>query len=324
MQADPTIQSPQNLQNYNRFSYVDNNPLTATDPSGYRKFWKQKWFKKAVVTVVVIVVSAYTAGAAYAAMASYGTIAAGAAAGAASGAIMGAVSGFAATGNLAGAVRGALTGAAVGAVTGAAGGALGQGTLGRMLNGGLNGYMQTGTTEGFARGMLSGAVPTDLGMTESFNTNAWANAAINVARDGIRGGIINGSDGARTSIAAGLTMNAVGHGIGLIRTGSFGEFSRGGWNYTVNSLPENADAITLGNVVHYNGANAGDWSKDYTSWLISHEMEHAQAQSAMGVAYVPAHLVSQSTGLYFGEEAPYTAYPYGSNPPRNNSPSWYW
>lgn len=35
LQADPHIQAPSNLQNYNRYSYVLNNPLTYTDPSGY-------------------------------------------------------------------------------------------------------------------------------------------------------------------------------------------------------------------------------------------------------------------------------------------------
>ena len=35
MSADPFIQSPDNLQSYNRYSYVLNNPLCYTDPSGY-------------------------------------------------------------------------------------------------------------------------------------------------------------------------------------------------------------------------------------------------------------------------------------------------
>lgn len=37
LSPDPVTQAPENGQNYNRYSYVDNNPLRYTDPSGYRK-----------------------------------------------------------------------------------------------------------------------------------------------------------------------------------------------------------------------------------------------------------------------------------------------
>lgn len=37
LSPDPFVQSPLNLQNYNRYSYVLNNPLLLTDPTGY--FW---------------------------------------------------------------------------------------------------------------------------------------------------------------------------------------------------------------------------------------------------------------------------------------------
>jgi RHS repeat-associated protein len=40
--ADPTISQPNNTQNYNRYSYVDNNPLSATDPTGFKKNLNKK------------------------------------------------------------------------------------------------------------------------------------------------------------------------------------------------------------------------------------------------------------------------------------------
>jgi len=35
LSADPLIQAPENLQSFNRYSYVFNNPLSSTDPSGF-------------------------------------------------------------------------------------------------------------------------------------------------------------------------------------------------------------------------------------------------------------------------------------------------
>lgn len=42
--ADPIVQAPNDLQSYNRYAYVRNNPLTLTDPSGYS--WLSKTWKK--------------------------------------------------------------------------------------------------------------------------------------------------------------------------------------------------------------------------------------------------------------------------------------
>ena len=38
---DPFVQEPHNPSNYNRYSYVLNNPLKYTDPSGYQKTWRK-------------------------------------------------------------------------------------------------------------------------------------------------------------------------------------------------------------------------------------------------------------------------------------------
>ena len=50
MSADPYIQAPDDLQSFNRYAYVRNNPLNLTDPSGFFS-WRQEWrnFKKNVV-----------------------------------------------------------------------------------------------------------------------------------------------------------------------------------------------------------------------------------------------------------------------------------
>jgi RHS repeat-associated protein len=111
MQSDPNIDGVTNLQGFNRYSYVSNNPLSFTDPSGYflsglkkalkktvnrwQKGLDKNWskYRRAIVTVVVIAAVAYTGGAAYKAYAAYGAASAGAAAGMATGALTGAIAG---------------------------------------------------------------------------------------------------------------------------------------------------------------------------------------------------------------------------------------
>ena len=56
MSADPFIQAAGELQNYNRYSYVLNNPLGLTDPSG---FFFKKFFKKFLRPIIAIAVAVY-------------------------------------------------------------------------------------------------------------------------------------------------------------------------------------------------------------------------------------------------------------------------
>ncbi len=110
LSADTIIQAPHDSQSYNRYSYVRNNPLVFTDPSGhswFSKLWKKikKWARTNVSIIVAAVIVAGTMGYGLLApwLAGMNTIAAGALAGFASGGIM--------TGSLKGALQGALFGA---------------------------------------------------------------------------------------------------------------------------------------------------------------------------------------------------------------------
>jgi RHS repeat-associated protein len=62
MQAYPMVQAPENCQNLNRYSYVLNNPLSYTDPSGY--FFSNQWdnIKPFVGVIVGVALGAFCGG----------------------------------------------------------------------------------------------------------------------------------------------------------------------------------------------------------------------------------------------------------------------
>ena len=160
MQADPTIQAPLDLQNFSRYSYVMNNPLSMTDPSGFNwlsKTWKKAWKNDVFKTVVFVVAVVYTGGAAYAAFATSAAMTAAATTaamwGAGIGAVIGGYSGYQA-GGVSGMLKGALAGAVVGGVTGAAGVYASWGAssvVSGAIQGGLGGF-GTGIAVGYQGG----------------------------------------------------------------------------------------------------------------------------------------------------------------------------
>ncbi|MCI0504764.1 MAG: hypothetical protein L0Z73_01500 [Gammaproteobacteria bacterium] len=335
--ADPYVKFAGSTQGFNRYSYTDNNPLSRVDMDGYGWLSKQwKKYKKTITTIAVVALAAYTGGLAYnaaywataanSASLTAMSVAGGAAAGAASGALIGAASGYAATGTLKGALSGAALGGITGGIGGAAGGYFGNGLIGRALNGGLNGAMQTGSIEGFARGMVAGAIPSDLGLTDAYMNNAWGNAGINVVRDGIRGAIVDGEQGAKRAIAWGLGNNMFGHLHGMLfSNGSSPRFSQGAWHYVVDNIIGGPPAITFGNVISYDADMmlliSNHWSNwgalnaipSYADSTRMHELEHVYAQSSLNASYLPLHAISQWSGSYFLETGPYMPnYGYGA------------
>ena len=105
LQADPVVQDPTNSQSLNRYSYVWNNPLNATDPSG---FFLKKLFKAIneffgdFAPIVSIAVSAFLPGAGFMSfLGDFGAVVA-----------SGFIAGGIATGSLRGAVFGAFSAAA--------------------------------------------------------------------------------------------------------------------------------------------------------------------------------------------------------------------
>jgi RHS repeat-associated protein len=153
VQADPIVQDATDLQAYNRYSYVRNNPLTLTDPSGFS--WLSKTWKKIkknwrVIAAVVIAV-----------VAPYALPLIGISSPIAIGAIAGGLAGYVTTGSLEGALLGAVSGAAFGALHGWSpnGGLWSAGGLGKVAAhgfvGGVTSVMQGGK---FGHGFLSAGV----------------------------------------------------------------------------------------------------------------------------------------------------------------------
>lgn len=159
LQADPFIQAVTDTQSFNRYSYVMNNPLNTTDPSGFiwSKLWKElKPFVGAIVTIVVSVVCtvcgpmvAGAIGGAVGAAVNGGNIIMGAAFGAFSGAVGGleGISGFIARGMLGG------------MQTAIAGGKFGHGFAAAGI-GGLGG--RTSSTAGFVRSSILGGTASEI------------------------------------------------------------------------------------------------------------------------------------------------------------------
>ncbi|NHQ94337.1 hypothetical protein GYK42_28635 [Janthinobacterium lividum] len=202
MQGDPFIQDPMNLQNYNRYAYCYNNPMTCTDPSGYLfggmfnvPFIDNAWnnhIKKYAPVIAAVVISVYLPGSNF-------LIGLGAEGAVAQAAVTGFISGTVATGNVKGGLQGAFTaGMFAGAgnviaggnfLTGASEAAAWSGAAGIALHGVVGCATSSATGGSCGSGALSAAFTKALASTEFMKSvtesgNKLSGAAISAAAGG--------------------------------------------------------------------------------------------------------------------------------------------
>ena len=226
------MQVPEYSQNFNRYSYVMNNPLNLTDPSGFSfasdvlggfgihtavNNWGRENWRTVVVIVVAVVLVCTGIGAGFG-VALLGTTLAGTTAlavgtatvtwgaivaGAAIGAITGGLSAALAGGDLGDVLRGAVIGGISGALTGAlhgVGGTLGTNAANVAGHGVIGGASNVAMGGKFQDGFLSGAAAGATAATGLTNPDSAAGKSLGIA--------------GRTAIAsaAGGTASALGGG----------------------------------------------------------------------------------------------------------------
>ena len=195
--VDPHIQAAGNSQSYNRYTYVLNNPLKYTDPSGFFFKWILNKIKRGLsslspnmLTILSIAAMVLMGPGGAWAITSFSPMA--------NAALAGAVSGFIGSGgSLKAAVVGGITGAAFGALHNVQGGALSSqagmkkvylhgltGGASSVANGGKfgPGFMSAGFTQSVSLGGGFDA----LGMSDS--VEGWENKTQNAIAAGIVGG----------------------------------------------------------------------------------------------------------------------------------------
>jgi RHS repeat-associated protein len=207
MSADPYIQAPGNLQSFNRYAYVMNNPLAYTDPSGYwslRKSWKKLFKNKVFRAVAAIAVGYFTGGALMNAIipASFGAPSAALAAigGAGGGLVGGAISGDSS--------KAALQGMFSGGLFGFIGGSAAQGGWSDAARIGAHGAAGCVTSAAAGGSCGAGAASAAFGKFATLNGPGWTQDPQSFGQ-----------------FAAGITYTAVSGGIGSVLAG--GKFANG-------------------------------------------------------------------------------------------------
>ena len=224
--ADTFIQSPLNLQSYNRYSYVLNNPLSYTDPTGH--FFKKlgralkkagQWISdnRTMIAMVALTVAFGFAGSAIANAYISNTLVAAAVGGAIGGGLSGAATAIVAGGSGQDILMATVKGAAIGAVSGAAFSKIGTlkeanklgkigGVLAHGAAGGVTNMLRGGNAgEAFKSGFISGVVTAGAHESETIMKLGAGSAAGEVALSAAIGGTashLSGGDFANGAMTA--------------------------------------------------------------------------------------------------------------------------
>jgi len=197
LQADPIVQAPKNSQSLNRYSYVLNNPLSYTDPTGYfslKKVWRKvRQFVAIGVMIVGMIYAPYLAP------------------------LWGGLSGYISSGNIKGAVIGAFSAAVFQGIGNAFGrlaqsgkyaaGALRAGkTLAHGVVGGVMSELQGGKFgHGFAAAGFTQAFAGPIGEVDAGNVGFSVQRTLIAATIGGTASVLSGGKFANGAVTGGFS-----------------------------------------------------------------------------------------------------------------------
>jgi RHS repeat-associated protein len=306
--ADSIVSNYSNPQTLNRYSYVENNPVNYTDPTGHRS-WR-KTIRKLIKNVGPWLVAPGLMASNEALNSSTGRRALNFISNTIDTALQFQMYDFAwkeldrdsydRYGRTVRSIEFTVMMAALGVPAPIAGG-----VNGALISAKSGGDISTGILVGSMSGLIPSVAP--------FGSGPWATFGNQIVTDAIRGGVTGGVSaamdgrnvwsgtvrGAATAAIAGQVNNAIGHAIGFVGSG----FQAPTYNSTLNAFVYSGNpygGITFGNVIY----GPDDMLNSYPG-LAGHEYIHTQQYNNFGAGFLPAYVAQFPVALITGHN-PFT------------------